>query len=50
MIDAAAKKVLFEAYDITNDTYLVRPTIEFCSLIKKSLTIFDPFAGSNCTK
>lgn len=50
VIDAAAKKVLFEAYDITNDTYLVRPTIEFCSLIKKSLTIFDPFAGSNCTK
>ncbi len=49
IIDTTTEKKLFEAYAMKSDSYLIRPTKEFCSLIKQTLAIFDPFSPSSCS-
>lgn len=40
----------FEGYGKEGDAYLLRPTLEFCSFMKSSLDIFDPFRWSTCSE
>ncbi|MDA9129459.1 hypothetical protein N9J72_03215 [Candidatus Gracilibacteria bacterium] len=38
---------LFEAYSMNEESYMIRPTLEFCNLGKKASQVFDPFYDDN---
>lgn len=49
-VQAIGEVQFFEAYGKEGDIYHMRPTIEFCSFMKETLSIFDPFGGQGCSQ
>ena len=49
-LNSMSENLFFEAYSKKNGAYLLRPTQEFCSYMKKSVWIFDIFHGQECSE